>query len=36
LHSLAQSLYLTPRSRAGVDPKRKEPEQVDMFSDFDK
>ena len=36
LHSLAQSLYLTPRSRAGVEPKRKEPEQADMFSDFDK
>ena len=36
LHSLAQSLYLTPRSRAGVDPKRKDAEQVDMFADFDK
>ena len=27
LHSLSQSLYLTPRSRAGVEPPMKEPEQ---------
>jgi len=27
IHSLAQSLYLTPRSRAGVAPTEKEPEQ---------
>lgn len=36
LHSLSQSLYLTPRSRAGVEPKRKDAEQIDLFSDFDK
>lgn len=29
LHTLAQSLYLTPRSRAGVAPENKEPEQDD-------
>jgi phage terminase small subunit len=27
LHSLAQSLYLTPRSRAGVSPTNKKPEE---------
>lgn len=27
LHALSQSLYLTPRSRAGVEPPMKEPEQ---------
>jgi hypothetical protein len=27
LHSIAQSLYLTPRSRAGVAPPEKEPEK---------
>lgn len=27
LHALAQSLYLTPRSRAGVEPPTKEPDE---------
>lgn len=27
LHALSQSLYLTPRSRAGVEPPMKEPEK---------
>jgi phage terminase small subunit len=29
LHTLSQSLYLTPRSRAGVAPEQKEPEHDD-------
>ncbi len=33
LLQLRQSLYLTPRSRAGVAPKRKEPEKPDEFAD---
>lgn len=36
LHSLAQSLYLTPRSRAGVAPKQKEENKPDEFNkEFD-
>lgn len=35
LHALAQSLYLTPRSRAGVDPKRKGEEPTDPLKEFD-
>lgn len=35
LHALAQSLYLTPRSRAGVDPKRKSEEPTDPLKEFD-
>ena len=35
LHALAQSLYLTPRSRAGVDPKRKGEETPDPLKEFD-
>jgi phage terminase small subunit len=35
LHSLAQSLYLTPRSRAGVEPKLKENKKPDQLSEFD-
>ncbi len=36
IHSLAQSLFLTPRSRAGVAPARREPAEPDEFgTDFD-
>lgn len=35
VHALAQSLYLTPRSRAGVAPASKTKEQEDGFSEFD-
>lgn len=35
LHSIAQSLYLTPRSRAGAAPKSKEDEPEDKMKDFD-
>lgn len=31
IHSLAQSLFLTPRSRSGVAPARREPEEPDEF-----
>jgi hypothetical protein len=34
LHSLAQSLYLTPRARAGVAPSPKEPNVPDPFGDM--
>lgn len=32
IHSMQQSLYLTPRSRAGVNPQKKREEVVDLFS----
>jgi len=36
IHTMQQSLYLTPRSRAGVTPKKKEAQVIDSFgSDFD-
>lgn len=35
LHALAQSLYLTPRSRAGAEPPRKEKQKPDPLADFD-
>ena len=35
LHSLEQSLYLTPRSRAGVAPVQKEKEKEDNLKSFD-
>ena len=36
IHTMQQSLYLTPRSRAGVTPKRKEMHIIDSFgSAFD-
>jgi phage terminase small subunit len=36
LHALAQSLYLTPRSRAGVAPPQRQPEKPDGFGkEFD-
>jgi phage terminase small subunit len=35
LHSLAQSLYLTPRSRAGVTPPEKTKPKPDRMSAFD-
>ena len=35
LHSLEQSLYLTPRSRAGVAPVQKEKEKEDDLKKFD-
>jgi phage terminase small subunit len=33
IHSMQQSLYLTPRSRAGVAPKKKEPKVIEMFAE---
>ena len=33
LHSLAQSLYLTPRARSGATPTEKEPNQRDPFGE---
>lgn len=36
IHSMQQSLYLTPRSRAGVTPKKKDAQVIDSFGkDFD-
>lgn len=35
LHALQQSLYLTPRSRAGVEPKRKDEKPDDPLKEFD-
>ena len=35
LHTLQMSLYLTPRSRAGVEPKRKEGAPTDPLKEFD-
>jgi hypothetical protein len=32
IHSMQQSLYLTPRSRAGVTPPKKREEVIDLFS----
>jgi hypothetical protein len=32
IHAMQQSLYLTPRSRAGVSPTKKAPEVIDAFS----
>lgn len=32
IHSMQQSLYLTPRSRAGVSPQKKREEVIDLFS----
>lgn len=35
IHSMQQSLYLTPRSRAGVAPKNKQEETIDPMHSFD-
>lgn len=35
LHALAQSLYLTPRSRAGVSPTTKEKPKHDPMNEFE-
>jgi hypothetical protein len=35
IHSMQQSLYLTPRSRAGVTPSKRKAEVIDVFEKFD-